>query len=90
MPQDVGEHLGLVVLLVMCREQQRERSVLALNVEESIKQLGVALELPPVALAELRPALDVVAVPAAELGRRRDLPKPQIDRCRRLAHAAWP
>ena len=66
------------------------RAWLEFDVEESIEQLGVALELPPVALAELRPALDIVAVPPAKLGRRRDIPQPQIDRCRRLAHAAGP
>ena len=66
----VGEHLGLVVYLVACGEQQRNRSVVTLDVEKRVEQLPVNLELPPVPLGELRPALDIVAVPLAELSRR--------------------
>ena len=63
----LGEDLRLVALLVTRPEQQRHPLAMLLDVTEEIEQLAVARQLLPVAGLELRPAIDLVAVPLSQI-----------------------
>ena len=64
--EDVRDNARLVMDLVPCAEQERDGPVLALEVEEQVKEVAMAGEFLSISVDELRPSADIVAVPRSE------------------------
>jgi len=69
---------GVVEPQLLGAEDQGDVTV-AHGVAELLKAVRIGVELGGIARLELRPLVGVVTVPAAQLGRRRDVPRPVVD-----------
>src|SRR5262245_65883353 len=80
---------GIIMLLVCRTIHERHRAVTHM-LHELFDRLGIIVEFPEIAVAELGPFRWIVAEPLPEGGARSDLLEPEIDPGRTLGHAPRP
>jgi hypothetical protein len=89
--EQLGQHLGFADLGLLGRGEERQSPVFGevAQVSQRVCMLGI-FEFGPVAMAELREAFRVVAVPLAQFRGRGNLLAPLVEMGLLLGHSPWP